>query len=235
MKTAVADRSPVSSGAEKKTVGNLRDRIAKRLETGFYAKHFSYGLRRDLHVAFPAPAARIPLSIRPIADEDVPVLFPSDQSHLDEKERLELGWRKSFLDSGISRCFVAVDERNGEPCYFQWLIGPDENARLAPLKQFHRLAQDEALLENAYTPVRYRAKGIMPAAMALIAERAAESGLRYVTTFVGVENTPSFKGCVKAGFYPCLLRRQTSLAFDTFRLVDIQEMAADDPRRNPKP
>jgi RimJ/RimL family protein N-acetyltransferase len=183
-------------------------------------------------VDFSAPKARIPLAIRPLTDADVPVLFPQDQSHLDANERLELSWRKSFLDSGISRCFVAMDERNGEPCYFQWLIGPEENARLAPLKLFPRLAPDEALLENAYTPVHYRGKGVMPAAMARIAERARDAGLRYVVTFVGQENTPSLKGCIKAGFYPSLLRHQTHWGFDTGRIVDFEPMTATDPRRN---
>ena len=232
MKTAVAELSPLSL---EDTVEPLRSKIVRRLKAGLYAKHQSYGLRRDLDVAFTAPKARIPLSIRPLADRDVPVLFPADQSALDDKERLELGWRKAFLDSGISQCFVAVDDRNGEPCYFQWLIGPEENDRLAPLKQFHRLAPDEALLENAYTPVHYRAKGIMPAAMAQIAEFARDSGLRYVTTFVGVENTPSLKGCMKAGFHINLTRRQTHYAFDMIRLLAVQEMAPDDPRRDLTP
>jgi hypothetical protein len=179
-------RHPVQVAAQQ-----LKAKIARRLGTGLYARRLSYGLRRDLEVDFSAPKARIPMVIRPLIDTDVPVLFPEDQSHLPAGERLELSWRKSFLESGISRCFVAVDERNSEPCYFQWLIGPEENGRLAPLKLFPRLAPDEALLENAYTPVHYRAKGVMPAAMARIAEFARDAGLRYVMTFVGVENTPS--------------------------------------------
>jgi RimJ/RimL family protein N-acetyltransferase len=230
MRTAVVD-TPTVSPKERTTLARIRDKITDRLRTGVYAKHLSYGLRRDLAAEFPTPNARIPVSIRPLREEDVQVLFPADQSHLAETERQELGWRLSFLRSGISRCFVAVDERNGEPCYFQWLIGPEENARLEPLKQFHRLAPDEALLENAYTPVHYRSKGIMPAAMARIAEFARESGLRYVTTFVGVENTPSLKGCMKAGFHPCLVRKQTVLGFNTIRFVDVSEMRADDARR----
>lgn len=230
MKTALT----LSSAEAADGFSSLRLRVTRRLRVGLYARHLSYGLRRDLDVEFTPPAARIPISVRELVDADVPVLFPADQSHLGENERLELSWRRAFLDSGVTRCFVAVDERNGEPCYFQWLIGPEENARLAPLKQFHRLADDEMLLENAFTPVHYRAKGIMPAAMARIAELARSRSARYVTTFVGEENTPSLKGCMKAGFSPHLVRRQVNLAFDTIRLLHIAEMSADDPRRTPK-
>jgi len=44
--------------------------------------------------------------------------------------------------------------------------------------RFPILANDEVLLENAYTPLDYRNKGIMPAAMALVAEKALENGAR---------------------------------------------------------
>lgn len=231
MKSVVALSMP-DAGADENIFARLRSKIARRLKTGLYARHFSFGLRRDLDVEFAAPAAKIPISVRELSDADLPVLFPTDQSHLDEGDRLELSWRKAFLDSGFTRCFVAVDERNGEPCYFQWLIGPEQNAQLAPLKQFHRLADDEALLENAFTPKHYRGMGIMPAAMARIAERARDHGLRYVTTFVGDENIPSLKGCARAGFSPHLVRYQTNLAYDTIRLLRVEEMPAGDPRRN---
>ena len=49
--------------------------------------------------------------------------------------------------------WVAVGDRDGSPCYVQWLIGPGENA----LRTFSTLAPGEALLENAYTPVSHRA------------------------------------------------------------------------------
>lgn len=227
MKSAVVKSSLLSLNRQS-LMERLRSKVGTRFKKGLHARHLSYGLRRDLDIAFTAPKARIPISVRPLVDEDVAILFPADPSAIDDKEQTELNWRKAFLESNIGQCFVAVDERNGEPCYFQWLIGPRDNDRLAPLKMSHRLADDEALLENAYTPVHYRAKGIMPAAMAHIAERARESSLRYVTTFVGVENTPSLKGCVKAGFQPCLIRQQTSFAFDTVRLIEVRNMAPED-------
>jgi hypothetical protein len=72
---------------------------------------------------------------------------------------------------------------------------------------FPILAPDEALIEGAFTPESHRGLGIMPRAMALIAERATDFGARYVLTFVGEDNIPSLKGCKRAGFAPYMLRK----------------------------
>ena len=44
----------------------------------------------------------------------------------------------------------------------------------------------------------------MASAMAQIAARAADGGVRWVVTFVDEANTPSLKGCERAGFAPYL-------------------------------
>jgi hypothetical protein len=41
------------------------------------------------------------------------------------------------------------------------------------------LSPDEALLEGAFTPESHRGQGIMPQAMASIAEKAKDLGARY--------------------------------------------------------
>src|SRR4051812_36156385 len=95
-------------------------------------------------------------------------------------------------------CYVAADRRNDDPCFIQWLMGPKDNSKIQPFfgkGNFPILREDEALLENAYTPVQSRGQGIMAAAMARIAEHAAELGCRYVITFVGSENVVSLRGC----------------------------------------
>ena len=66
-----------------------------------------------------------------------------------------------------------------------------KNPLIRTLSGFPNLEPDEALLENAFTPVAYRGHGIMSAAMALIAERAADIGARNVLTFVGTDNIAS--------------------------------------------
>ena len=114
---------------------------------------------------------------------------------------------------------MAVDQRNNTQCYFQWLMGPAHNAQIQAFFQesFPLLRPHEALLEGAYTPAQYRGMGIMPAAMAEIAERAAEIGARYVITFVDRLNIASLKGCKKAGFNPYVERHDAQLLFRSKR------------------
>jgi RimJ/RimL family protein N-acetyltransferase len=101
----------------------------------------------------------------------------------------------------------------------QWLMLADQNERIQKFfrGRFPRLGADEALLENAYTPPEYRGKGIMSTAMSLITERARSYGCRYVITFVSKDNTPSLKGCAKAGFYPFLVRHDSHTLFHLIR------------------
>lgn len=193
--------------------------IGKRVASRLYEEWLSYGLQRDLSIAFEPPKARIPISIRKLREADIPYLFPKDSSALPREEQLEIAARRAHLSESIPTCYVAIDQRNDNPCYAQWLMGPEQNEKIQRFfnGRFPRLRSDEALLENAYTPLEYRGKGIMPTAMAMIAERAVEMGCRYVLTFVARDNVPSLKGCTKAGFSPHLIRHDTRILFHMFK------------------
>ena len=195
-------------------VADLGKRVASRL----YGHCTSYGLRRDLEVPFAAPKAKIPIAVRKLIASDIPVLLP-DQSGLDAATSWDIRVRRAHLESEIPQCYVAVDQRNDTPCYFQWLMGPAHNAEIQAFFQesFPLLRPHEALLEGAYTPAQYRGMGIMPAAMAEIAERATEIGARYVITFVDRYNIASLKGCKKAGFNPYVERHDAQLLFRSKR------------------
>jgi RimJ/RimL family protein N-acetyltransferase len=97
----------------------------------------------------------------------------------------------------------------------QWVVAASENYRLKEIagNLYPPLQPDEALLEGAFTPEAYRGLGIMGAAMALVAQRAANHGARWVITFVDEQNAASFKGCVRAGFSPYLRRRERFRVF----------------------
>jgi len=98
-----------------------------------------------------------------------------------------------------------------QPCYMQWLVGASENEKLQ--KYFFglhaRLAPDEALMEDAFTVEAFRGQAIMPFAMARIAEKGRDLGVRWAITFVNHKNPAAMKGCKRAGFSPYLLRRET--------------------------
>jgi GNAT superfamily N-acetyltransferase len=233
MGVEVSPPSPFSQSSLADRARIFAHRIEGRLRLGLTRRAISYGLRRDLAVAVEHPSAKIPISVRPMKAADLGVLLPADTSSLDPDDRIEVAWRVRFAGKfGLDGGFVAIDERSGQPCYMQWLLGPERNEEIARLRSFPRLAEGEALLENAYTPARHRGLGIMSAAMAQIAERGAETGARSVLTFVGRDNPASLKGCRRAGFSPDMVHTRRDLAFGLLRSDRFETLAPDDPRRN---
>lgn len=211
----------------------LAHRIEGRRRLGLTRRAVSYGLRRDLSAPVEHPSAKIPISIRPMRAEDLEVLLPTDAASLDPDDRIEVAWRIRFAGKfGLHGGFVAIDERSGQPCYMQWLLTPAQNEAIGRLRSFPLLADNEALLENAYTPARHRGLGIMSAAMARIAERAADVDARSVLTFVGSDNPASLKGCRRAGFAPDIVHTRHDLVFGLLRRDRFEPLAPNDPRRN---
>jgi len=182
----------------------------KRLRRWIYWDTFAYGLRRDLPAAFEPSPAKIPLKIRPLQDPDIEKLFGSQRSASSGEEAYQLKHRLNFLSSGIRTCYVA-STRDDQPCFMQWLVGASENEKLQ--KYFFGLhaplAPDEALMEDVFTVEAFRGQAVMPCAMARIAEKGRDIGVRWVITFVNHKNPAAMKGCKRAGFSPYLIRRET--------------------------
>lgn len=206
--------------------GRFED-LGKRLVRTLHQRWLSYGLRKDITQPFSIPTARIPLAVRELEAADIPLLLPEETSSLDRKEQQEIAIRRKHLAAKIPRCYVAVDLRSNTPCFIQWLMGPQHNDQIQKIfhGRFPVLGDGEALLEDAYTPVRYRGKGIMPTAMAMIAGRAIELGCHSVITFVAHDNTPSLKACRKAGFVPYLTRRDSRTFFQLWGTRSFESLA----------
>ena len=187
-----------------------------------------YGLSRDLDVPFAAPDAKIPISIRPLRDDDVPKLLGLDADYVSERGPYVRMHRLNFTDEAIGTCFVAATTGD-EPCYMQWLMLARENDAIKRYFKgiFPRLAANEALLEYAFTREDYQGNGVMPAAMARIAERARDYGAGRVITFVDHENVPALKGCQRAGFAPYLIRTDRWRLFR--RRVSFEQLPAGTP------
>jgi GNAT superfamily N-acetyltransferase len=189
-----------------------------------YSDSTSLGLRRDLSLPFSRPAAKIPITVRPIAaTDDLSALDPEPNMPADEAMSRLVQHR--LLRSGLRVCYVAIAP-DGKPCYMQWAIPSAENHRVRAFfgNLYPVLGPDEALLEGAYTPPDYRGKGIMSAAMAQVAERSADFGARWVITFVDERNSASVKGCVRAGFAPYLKRHEKFRLF--YRQVRFEPIEA---------
>ena len=211
-------------------LAQIQTRVSGRLKLGLHAKFTRYGLCRDLALPITNPSAKIPIAVRPLQDADLGVLFSVDCLR-DPAEKLELAWRRAFINKGAPGGFVAIDQRSGTPCYIQWLFGSQNNDFIQRLGGFPVLQPHEALLENAYTPPSYRGLGIMSAAMTLIAERATEVGALHVLTFVDKLNIASLKGCQRAGFHPQQLHRRTRLCFGLINRDRFDTLPNSDPRR----
>jgi GNAT superfamily N-acetyltransferase len=207
-------------------------RVRQRLALGLATHAKRFGLRRDISLPLDPPQAKIPIEVRPLQPSDLPILLPVEpgMAHPDEIDEITI--RRKFLQMFPQGCYVAVDLRDGTPCYMQWLLGPAQNDRIAELGDLPQLGPDEALLENAYTPPRHRGLGVMAAAMALIAEKAGDIGARHVLTFVGDGNIASLKGCQKAGFYPHMLHHRDRLLFGVIDRNRFAILGPDDPQRH---
>ena len=211
-------------------IDQFRIRLGGRFKLGLHAEFTRYGMCRDLALPFTNLNAKIPIAVRPLQDADFGSLF-SLQGCSDPTEALQVARQKAFVAKGPRAGFVAVDQRSGTPCHVQWLFGPVDNEFLKRVGGFPLLQPQQALLENVFTPLKYRGWGIMSAAMGLIAERAADIGAQEVLAFVDQNNIASLKGCQRAGFYPYLLHHRTRMAFGLTSRDRLARLPADDPRR----
>lgn len=178
-----------------------------------YSTTLSVGLRRDITKNFERPNAKIDISVRKLRKSDAGIILEHGEFAKANPRLAE--YQQNLVEANIPNCYVAVTE-NDEPCYMQWLIGPDQNHRLKEHfgNTFPPLKNDEALLEAAFMCPAFRGNGIMPAAMSRITEQAKEiDGVKYVSTFVDLGNIPSLKGCKRAGFYPYIVRKDSWFLF----------------------
>jgi GNAT superfamily N-acetyltransferase len=187
--------------------------IAKRI----YSKMEAFGLKRDLSIPFTAPEAKIKFNIRSFRADDT--------SHFS----MDLQ-NTGLVAKNIPNCYVAAN-MDDVPCYRQWLMGPDQNMKIRDFWKgtFPNLNKDEGLLESAFTVPDFRGQRIMPAAMARIAEKGKDLGIRYVITFVGTDNIPSLKGCKRSGFSPYVLRTEKWVLFKrTINFEDVPQAIMDE-------
>jgi hypothetical protein len=192
--------------------GNLKKALWA-IEYRMHSASTSLGLRRDLTVPFAGPSAKIPFVVRPLSPSDDLSTLDPDQPGISSEEMFWRLAQQRLLHSGLQTCYVAIGPE-GKLCFMQWVVLSSDNDRLRSAfgNLYPPLASNEALLEGAFTPDTSRGLGVMSAAMAQIAERAAEGGARWVITFVDENNVASVKGCLRAGFTPYLKR------FERFRL-----------------
>jgi len=103
--------------------------ILEILRRKIYSNSTSLCLRRDLTQPFEAPPAKIQITVRPVHDAEAANLFNPGASGLSVDEIHDRIARMGLFRSGIPQCHVAID-KNGAPCYAQWLMSSAENDRI---------------------------------------------------------------------------------------------------------
>jgi hypothetical protein len=188
--------------------------ILRKIQFRIYSDTHSIGLLRDLTQALPPPDAQILLTVRPIQQSDIPIIFDFKRSGLSNKDKLDMVNRFEHIHANIPTCYVAVT-RDNTPVFMEWLMGHTENETIQAYFNgvFPWLSPDEMLLENALTAKEFRGKGIMAAAVARICDQAKLLGARRVITFIEQNNIASLKASRRAGFIPYSMRHEKWFLF----------------------
>src|SRR5579862_138054 len=80
--------------------------ILATLRRKIYSNSTSFCLRRDLAEPFEAPAAKIPITVRPAQEAEAANLFNPDAAGLSAEEINDRIARLGFFRSGIPQCYV---------------------------------------------------------------------------------------------------------------------------------
>jgi hypothetical protein len=182
--------------------------IVRRL----YSDDMHIGLRRDTDSPFPTARPNISLQIRPIEDSDWGFLR-AEAGHRDEDAR-DLMSAMYLFRSGVQTCYVART-KEGEPSFIQYVIGATENGKLEEAygDLIPPLAADEAFLEGAYSPLKYRGRGVMLHVLPRLADEARARGVRRLIAYPSVGDRPMLRACKWSGFIPFVVRRESYRLF----------------------
>lgn len=173
------------------------------------------------------PSARVPVTMEGCD----PRAFHGFEAELRSTSGVEYGQalrRVLVCRHGIPGLHVARD-KTGSPVYAQWLVDASGRDRLRARLPgpWRPLADDELMVEFAYTFQGYRGKGVMAAGMGELVDIAARRGASVVYTYVRADNVPSLRGCAKVGFVPMrVVSTSSRLGFHRVSGVSVDDVTA---------
>ncbi len=184
------------------------DIITKIIRLRLNGVEQGYGLIRNLSEPLRTPRAKIPITVRPLREMDIPIIFERPVSGIKAEDIFERKRRMRLLKANIGTCYVAVTQED-VPCYVQWRLTSDQNEIVRAFfgGWYPPMKEDEMILEYAFTLESYRNLGVMSCAMSQIAETGVDIGVQWVWTYVDIDNIPSLNGCMSAGFQSAMIRR----------------------------
>ncbi len=178
-------------------IAYLINGFKKRLKS----ENLYFGLKRDLTVPFKIPDAKIDINVRLIEEKDQKYF---NMTHTED----------GLIYENIPDCFVATTIED-EACFRQWFMRYAVKDKIESYfaDMFPALKENEALLEGAFIPPAKRGLNIMEAGICRILENFKNSDVRYVMTFVSINNIASLKGIHRSGFSPYILRTEKYFLF----------------------
>ena len=168
-------------------------------EQGWYTKRF-LGLRADLSDLPDVRPAKEPIKMER-RDPKTYTGFERELARVGGSDYIEVLFRIWSCNAGVETLYAA-DGADGEPAYAQWLVRAREQDLIHAHTpgRYSRLADDEVLLEGAYTFSGFRRMGMMADGMAQLLRIARDEGARAAITYVGADNPASLRGCANVGF-----------------------------------
>jgi hypothetical protein len=161
-----------------------------------------FGLRADLTALPERKPARLPLDMCPVELLSFHG-FETEREQATSGDLKQLLLRERFRLHGVTTLYVAETSR-GRPIYCQWLVRPQEMRLMDDCvpDTYEPLADDEVMLEGAYTFTEFRGKKAMSDGMWQLLAVARDEGYRTALTYVADDNVPSLRGCAAVGFVP---------------------------------
>jgi RimJ/RimL family protein N-acetyltransferase len=199
--------------------------LLRRLRRWLWYDGIAFGLAYDPRVIVTARVPRTPVEVRPMRSDEAAVFTALPPSGTPRVEALTRVNARHLLESGLATCYVGVTEEG--PVYMQFLITADQNKRLAEVYGglFPPLADDEGLLEFAFTPQQHRARPVMPTVLLRLIEIAREQGLRRVVMYVHADSPSLIRFYLRVGFVPFAVRVERSRLLR--RRIEFRPLAPD--------
>ncbi len=181
------------------------------------------GFKRDSYTSPKIPSVDLKLNIRPIQKSDYEKILSFSHHTLPREIKYVLVGR-AWLMSGIKTCYVTEIE-DKIPCHLQWMIGPEENDKLSQFTNggLPPINDNEVLLENAFTSMAYRRRGIEMWTVKQLLEKAVARGAKRAILFVRDTNTVTQKIVGRLGFVPYL--NKTDRRFLFLRKITFQPIS----------
>ena len=164
------------------------------------SKQLAFGFKRDLNEESKAPRTFVKTTIRPFKNDDV--------------EHFNMDTTNISLINQIPTCYVATTKED-IPCIRLWLIDSSQNKKIKDFwgDTYPQLAEDEVLLESAFTIPKFRGLGLHSAVMYQVAEKAKDSGANFAIAFTPISNINSLRSLTYASFKPYIIRKEKYFLF----------------------